>query len=59
MDVGEWDWFLSRILLLFCCRPDSPQYGGTVEVQTSTGAVVSAHKGEGSDTILCTDVWDN
>lgn len=33
-----------------CFRPDSPQYGGTVEVQTFTGGVVSAHTGEGSNT---------
>lgn len=49
------DLFLTAVFLPFCFRPDSSQYGGTVEVQTFTGGVVSAHTGEGSDTVLCTD----
>lgn len=56
MDVGK-----CGLIPHFCFLPsdcfsgDFPQYGGTVEVQTFTGGVVSAHEGEGSDTILCTD----
>lgn len=38
-----------------CFRRDSPQYGGTVEVQTFTGGVVSAHTGEDSNTASYTD----
>lgn len=51
-------WIGSSLLFFcpsVCFRRDFPQYGGTVEVQTFTGGVVSAHTGEGSDTVLCTD----
>lgn len=48
------DWFLTvAVSPSVCFRRDSPQYGGTVEVQTFTGSVVSAHTGEDADTVLC------
>lgn len=43
---------LFLIVFFFCFSCDSPQYGGTVEVQTFTGGVVSAHTGKYSDIIL-------
>lgn len=49
------DSFLTLFSFPVCFRRDFPQYGGTVEVQTFTGGVVSAHTGEGSYTIFCVD----